>query len=259
MISKNDKQFPRNRGYPTWLGNRLARWDESRGWERPARTGKPEEPAGQAIASHIKPPQGKTQRRCALSWQEDGHFARRESTGHSLNQRGTMVCCAELHILRSSIWGCHNGVPCFHTLQEAPPSTSSPSSESASVAETSPCQKANEKLDFPIVQMGRVCAGRGQKSGYVGYVMSPSTEPSLWEKPQSRGAVDELQVSLCRKWTDGDLQVLILFRKDRDLLWSWTESQPRLINTPAACSYSMMADPALIPSNASYEAHPKTC
>lgn len=44
--------------------------------ERPARTVKPEESAGQAIASHIQPPQGKTQRRCALSRQEDGHFPR---------------------------------------------------------------------------------------------------------------------------------------------------------------------------------------
>lgn len=171
-----------------------------------------------------------------------------------------MVCCAEPHILRSSIWGCHDGVPCFHTLQKAPPSTSSPSSESASVADTSPCrQKANEKLDFPIVQMGWVCADHGQKSEYTWCVMSPSTEPSLWEKPQSRGAADELQVSLRRKWTDGDLQVLIFFRKDQDPLWSWTESRPRLTKSPASCSYSMMADPALIPSNASYEAHPKTC
>lgn len=158
-----------------------------------------------------------------------------------------MVCCAELHSL-SSIWGvmmeCLASISCRRHLPEP----------------VHQAQNLPQLLRlFPIVQMGQVCAGNGQKSGYMWYVMSPSTEPSLWEKPQSRGAVDERQVSLRRKWTVGDLQVLILFRKNRNPLWSWTESQPQLTKSPAACSYSMMADPALIPSNAPYEAHPKTC
>lgn len=106
--------------------------------ERPARTVKPEESAGQAIASHIQPPQGKTQRRCALSRQEDG------STGHFPQPKRNCGMPYRPAYFKKQYLRCHNGIPCFYTLQKALPRTSSQSSESASVSEASPCQEVNK-------------------------------------------------------------------------------------------------------------------
>lgn len=58
-------------------------------------------------------------------------------TGH-FPQTREEVWLAVKRCIKQQYLGCHNGAPCFHTLQKAPPRTGS---ESASVSETSHARK----------------------------------------------------------------------------------------------------------------------